>query len=179
MNDIDSCQHELEYISTNYDVEIGEDQIYQCKKKCGYEAEVNIIDGEINVLVDYDIDNPIPVSSRPLNKEGKGIEPHIFDQIMDAQKERNNERYFRNKENYLYNELFNSENSDQATVVIKEIVSLELEIQKSILQTAFTELKDVKKSMDMSMKFLKKYNLEKELGKRMKYDSNKDRKQMK
>ncbi len=107
MHAIDTCQHELEYVFTDYDVEIGEDQIYRCKNKCGYEVNANIINGEINVLVDYDVNYPIPVSSRPINKDGRGIAPHIFDQIIDSQKKRDDERFLRNKQNYQYNELLN------------------------------------------------------------------------
>lgn len=178
MNSFDTCQHELKYVFTDYDIEIGEDQIYHCIKNCGYEVIANIVNGEINVLVDYNVNNPIGVSSRPMNKDGKGIEPHIFDQIMDAQKERGKERLFKNKDNYLYKELFAAKNSDQATVIIKEIIDLNEETQGTILHKMFEEIKSSKKAMDVCMQFLKKYQLTDELQKRLEYDPNKDRNTM-
>ena len=177
--DIDSCQHKLAYLSTDRDVEIGEDQKYRCEKNCGYEVIANIVNGEINVLVDYDVNYPILASSRPMNDEGKGIEPHIYDQIMDSQKERDKEDYLWTPKNYLYSELFDSKNEDHAISIINEIVKLDERKQREILLAHFTDIQYIKSSIHVMIGLLKELGKIDEAKRRIDFNFDEEKRKLK
>ena len=96
---------------------------------------------------------------------------------MDTSKKQ--ERSNLSKIDYLYQELFDTKNSDQATVIIKEILDLDNDIQKNILHQMFEDIQYSKKTMDACFVFLKKYHLFGELKKRLDYNHDKERKLLK
>ena len=114
-----------------------------------------------------------------MNDEGKGIEPHIYDQIMDSQKERDKEDYLWIPKNYLYSELFYSKNEDHAISIINEIVKLDERKQREILLAYFTNIQYIKSSIHVMIGLLKELGKMDEVKRRIDFNFDEERRKLK